>query len=206
VSALVGQTEVPGLVKAVVLRLLSLCEDAESPTAERDSGFGPVYSWSREARRRAVDERRAGRYERIYKQLRELIEGRSPGLTAAMATICAVLHAKMPHHSWTGFYFATGDRLHVGPYQGPVACQVLEGRGVCLEGVRTKRPVVVPDVDTFPGHIACDARSRSEIVLPVVKGGAVVAVLDVDSDKLDQFSEADVEPLERILSLLQPYL
>ena len=153
-----------------------------------------------------MDERRAARYKRIYEQLRGLIEGKSPDLTAAMATICAVLHAKMPHHFWTGFYLVAGDRLHVGPYQGSVACQVLEGQGVCLEGVRTMKPVVVPDVQAFPGHIACDARSRSEIVLPVQKDGEVVTVLDVDSDRPDQFSEEDVEPLERIVSLLQPYL
>lgn len=153
-----------------------------------------------------MDERRAARYERIYEQLRGLIEGKSPDLIAAMATICAVLHAKMPHQFWTGFYFVAGDRLHVGPYQGPVACQVIEGRGVCLEGVRTKEPVVVPNVHAFPGHIACDARSKSEIVLPILKDGEVVGVLDVDSDKPDQFSEADVGPLEKILSLLQPYL
>ncbi|MCX7682495.1 MAG: GAF domain-containing protein, partial [Anaerolineae bacterium] len=80
-----------------------------------------------------IDPARAGRYERIYAQLQELIEGRSPNLIAAMATICAVLHHKMPHHSWTGFYFVHhGDELHVGPYQGPVACQVLRGGGVCL--------------------------------------------------------------------------
>ena len=78
-----------------------------------------------------IDARRAGRYERIYDQLEDLIEGNSPNLHAAMATICAVLHHKMPHHFWTGFYFvASDDRLHVGPYQGPVACQILEGRGV----------------------------------------------------------------------------
>ena len=153
-----------------------------------------------------MNERRAARYERIYEQLRGLIEGKSPDLIAATATICAVLHAKMPHHFWTGFYFVAGDRLHVGPYQGPVACQVLERIGVCLEAVRTKRPVVVPDVHAFPGHIACDARSRSEIVLPVLKDGAVVTVFDVDSDKPDQFSEADVAPLEKILLLLEPYL
>ena len=153
-----------------------------------------------------MDERRAARYERIYEQLRGLIEGKSPDLTAAMATICAVLHAKMPHHFWTGFYFVAGNRLRVGPYQGPVACQELEGQGVCLAGVRTREPVVVPDVDAFPRHIACDARSRSEIVVPILKGGEVVAVLDVDSDKTDQFSEADVGPLERVLSLLEPYL
>ena len=153
-----------------------------------------------------MDERRAARYERIYGQLRDLIEDRSPDLVAAMATICAVLHAKMPHHFWTGFYFVAGDRLHVGPYQGPVACQVLEESGVCLEAVRTRRAAVVPDVDAFPGHIACDARSKSEIALPIMKDGAVVAVFDVDSDEVEQFDDADVLALERILSLLGPYL
>ncbi len=154
-----------------------------------------------------MDERRAARYERIFEQLRGLIEGRSPDLSAAMATVCAVVHAKMPHHLWTGFYFvAYDDELHVGPYQGPVACQVLRGQGVCLHSVRTKVPVVVPDVEAFAGHIGCDSRSKSEIVVPILKGGEVVAVFDIDSDKPDQFSEADVAPLEKILSLLGPYL
>ena len=153
-----------------------------------------------------MDERRAARYGRIHEQLRGLIEGKSPSLTAAMATICAVLHAKVPHHFWTGFYLVAGDELHVGPYQGPVACQILRGEGVCLHASRTRAAVVVPDVDAFPGHIACDARSKSEIALPVVKDDRAVAVFDVDSDRLDQFSEADIEPLRRILSLLDPYL
>jgi GAF domain-containing protein len=136
-----------------------------------------------------------------------LITGKSPSLTAAMATICAVLHAKMSHHSWTGFYFvASDDELHVGPYQGPVACQVLQDHGVCLHCVQTQEPVVVPDVEQFPGHIACDSRSKSEIVLPVIKSGQVVAVLDIDSHKLAQFNEADIAPLAKILSLLHPYL
>lgn len=153
-----------------------------------------------------MNERRAARYGRIYDQLRDLIEGKSPDLIAAMATICAVLRAKMTHHFWTGFYFVEGDRLRVGPYQGPVACQLLEGGGVCLEAARAKRPVVVPDVHAFPGHVACDARSKSEIAVPVLKDGKVVAVFDVDSDEVDRFSEADVEPLVKILSLLDPYL
>jgi GAF domain-containing protein len=159
-----------------------------------------------------IDRRRAGRYERIYAQLAELIEGKSPNLTAAMATICAVLHHKMPHHFWTGFYLvASEDRLHVGPYQGPVACQVLEGRGVCLHCVHTGKPVVVPDVEQFPGHIACDARSKSEIALPVIRRSSgeeseVIAVLDVDADDLHQFDADDIPPLEKILGLLQPYL
>ena len=157
-----------------------------------------------------IDKRRAGRYERIHAQLKDLIEGKSPSLVAAMATICAVLHHKMSHHFWTGFYFvsvASGKtELHIGPYQGPVACQVLRDRGVCLHCVRIKEPVVVPDVEQFPGHVACDARSKSEIVLPVKKGDEIVAVLDVDSEKLAQFDEDDVEPLAEILNLLEPYL
>lgn len=149
---------------------------------------------------------RAARYARIYEQLDGLITGRSPTLTAAMATMCAVLHAKMPHHSWTGFYFAAGDELHVGPYQGPVACQVLRETGVCITCLRTAQPIVVPDVHAFPGHVACDPRSRSEIAVPVLSADRVVAVLDVDSHLPAQFSEADVAPLARILTLLDPYL
>lgn len=149
---------------------------------------------------------RAARYGRIYDQLRDLIVGKSPNLVSAMATVCAVLHAKMPHHSWTGFYLAVGDELHVGPYQGPVACQVLRETGVCITCLRTARPIVVPDVHSFPGHVACDPRARSEIVLPVLKVGRVVAVLDVDSHQPAQFSEVDVAPLARILTLLDPYL
>jgi len=154
-----------------------------------------------------IDPKRQGRYERIYEQLQRLVEDKSPNLLAAMATICAVLHAKLAHHSWTGFYFVAGeDELHVGPYQGPVACQVVKGRGVCLHCIQTKQPVVVPDVEQFPDHIACDARAKSEIVLPVMKENRVIAVLDIDSHKLTQFDEDDVAPLAGILSLLQPYL
>jgi GAF domain-containing protein len=151
--------------------------------------------------------RRAGRYERIHSQLAGLIAGDSPSLIAAMATVCAVLHGKMPHHSWTGFYFLVGgDELHVGPYQGPVACQVLRGGGVCLHCARTRQPVIVPDVEMFPGHIACDPRSRSEIAMPVLSGERVVAVLDIDSAEPAQFDEDDVAPLAGILDLLTPYL
>ena len=154
-----------------------------------------------------IDSRRPDRYARITAQLRDLVDGKSPTLMAAMATMCAVLHHKMPHHFWTGFYFVAGeDELHVGPYQGPVACQVLQGRGVCLHCARTQAPVIVPDVEQFPGHVACDSRSRSEIALPVMHGDRVIAVLDIDSDKLAQFDEDDVAPLAEILDLLQPFL
>jgi len=154
-----------------------------------------------------MQEGRAARYKRIYEQLEGLIAGRSPNLTAAMATICAVLHAKMRHHSWTGFYLVAGpDELHIGPYQGPVACQILRGGGICLECVRTRSPIVVADATSFPGHIACDPRSRSEIALPVFRGRDVGAVLDIDSRSPAQFDVADLEPLRTILSLLEPYL
>jgi len=150
---------------------------------------------------------RLSRYERIYQQLEKLIVGKSPTLDAAMATICAVLHAKMPHHSWTGFYYvASDDELHVGPYQGPLACQILKGSGVCLDAVRTNIPVVVRDVREYPGHIACDPRSRSEIVIPLMMDDSPVAVLDIDSDKVRQFSGEDIEPLERIVRLLEPLI
>jgi GAF domain-containing protein len=153
-----------------------------------------------------IDRYRSGRYERIYRQLEPLI-GSSPNRIAAMATLVAVLHAKMPHHFWTGFYTVhDADTLYVGPYQGSVACQVLSGGGVCLQCARTAQPVIVPDVEAFPGHIACDARSKSEIAMPVIKEDRVVAVLDIDSDKLAQFDQDDVLPLERILALLQPHL
>ena len=154
-----------------------------------------------------ADQERIERYGRIQRQLEELIKDKSPGLIPAMTTICALLHAKMPHHFWTGFYFvASKDELHAGPYQGPLACQVLKGRGVCLHCAKTAKPVVVPDVDKFAGHIACDSRSRSEIALPVSKKGKVIAVLDIDSDNPGQFDEYDIEPLEKILTLLNPFL
>ena len=154
-----------------------------------------------------MDNQRASRYERLYQQLRGLIEDKSPTLQAAMATLCAVLHAKMQHHFWTGFYFVgSEDELHVGPYQGPVACQILTGQGVCLHAVLTQAPVIVSDVEAFPGHIDCDSRSKSEIVIPLIKDGDVLAVLDVDSSELNQFTDADVEPLTKILELLNPYL
>ena len=154
-----------------------------------------------------TDKRRVDRYERIYLQLQDLVQAQSPTLTAAMVTICAVLHHKMPHHSWTGFYYLVSDsEMHIGPYQGPVACQVLKDTGVCLHSARTGQPVVVSNVHEFPGHIACDARAMSEIVLPVMKDDAVIAVLDIDSRELEQFTDDDIAPLVKILELLQPFL
>ncbi|HPF70984.1 MAG TPA: GAF domain-containing protein [Candidatus Krumholzibacteria bacterium] len=149
----------------------------------------------------------AARYERIARQLHELYTT-GPKATddpvARMATACALLHHKMPHFFWTGFYLLKGGRLVVGPYQGPLACAVLPGpEGVCWACCRDGRAIVVPDVHAFPGHVACDERSRSEIVVPLHDAsGAVVGVLDVDSSEPDAFGEADRAGLERIAALV----
>jgi GAF domain-containing protein len=149
--------------------------------------------------------RLANRYERIYTQLRELLPKSRDGV-AHMATVAALLHHKMPHYFWTGFYLLRQKRLVVGPYQGPVACQVLEGpEGVCWAGVHREETLIVPDVHRFPGHVACDSRSSSEIVVPLfTEDGKVWAVLDVDSTRLDAFSDVDADWLEKITGLLRP--
>jgi GAF domain-containing protein len=149
------------------------------------------------------DKKKEGRYGRIYKQLAELTVKTEEPLSR-MASVAAVLHHKMDDFFWTGFYLLKGDKLHVGPYQGPVACQELESRkGVCWAAIERGEAVLVEDVHAFPGHIACDARSRSEITLPVRnKDGEIVAVFDVDSDRPAAFTETDRTHLSRILGLI----
>jgi L-methionine (R)-S-oxide reductase len=149
------------------------------------------------------ERKKDGRYRRIYGQLEELT-GKTAEPLARMASICAVLHHKMDHYFWTGFYLLKNGKLIVGPYQGPVACQELEPRrGVCWAAVDRGEAVLVPDVRVFPGHIACDSRSRSEITLPVREhDGRIAAVFDVDSDRPEAFSETDLHHLEKILALV----
>lgn len=147
--------------------------------------------------------RKAGRYERITNQLAELTE--KPGTPLSrMATIAAVLHHKFDHFFWTGFYLLEDERLIVGPYQGPVACQELvKGKGVCWAAIMRDSAVIVPDVTKFPGHIACDPRSRSEITLPVKDSNNTIrAVLDIDSNKPDQFDDTDSHFLFNIIYLI----
>ena len=123
---------------------------------------------------------------------------------ARMATIVAVLHHKMDSFFWTGFYFLKSGELTVKTYQGPLACQVLQKHsGVCWAGIDQKRTLVVPDVHKFPGHIACDSRSRSEIVVPVkTHEGKIAGVLDIDSKAIDSFDATDAEWLEKIVNLI----
>lgn len=143
------------------------------------------------------------RYQRIYHQLQELLTI-TENKVSRMATVAALLQAKMPHFFWTGFYILTKGELIVGPYQGPLACQALEKKtGVCWAGIIGQKTIVVPDVHKYPGHIACDGRSNSEIVVPVFDDqNTVWAVLDVDSRRFNAFCEADKEWLEKIVRLI----
>ena len=143
-----------------------------------------------------------GRYQRIISQLEGLLTKTNDPI-ARMATIAAVLSHKFDYFFWCGFYFLRDDKMIVGPYQGPVACQVLQGTGVCLAAVKERKSIVVPDVHKFPGHIACDSRSNSEIVVPVRDhDGNIIAVLDVDSASLNSFDEIDRVYLENITAMI----
>jgi GAF domain-containing protein len=124
---------------------------------------------------------------------------------ALMATINSVLSHRFPHYFWTGFYRMCGDRLVVGPYIGTVGCLQIElGRGVCGTAAQRRETIVVPDVSQFPGHIACDPNSKSEIVVPVFdRERNLVAVLDVDSDRPGAFDDDDRKGLERIVALFE---
>jgi len=148
-------------------------------------------------------QKRSGRYTRIQAQLKELL-GKSDNLLSRMATINAILYHKMDGFFWVGFYLLKDGRLLVGPYQGPVACLELpKNKGVCWEGINLGKSVIVPDVHQFPGHIACDSRSQSEIVIPVRdKDNTIIGVLDIDSDRKNYFDTLDAERLERIVNLL----
>lgn len=126
-------------------------------------------------------------------------------VTATLANTAAILKEYLPHFFWVGFYFPQKDHLLLGPFQGPPACVKLAmDRGVCATSAREKRVVLVPNVHEFPGHVACDERSNSEIVVPVFdRQGELRAVLDVDSARLNDFDQVDVQGLEKIAGLLQ---
>ena len=141
-------------------------------------------------------------YRLLERQVASLLEGEAD-VIAKMANVAAVLHETFGFW-WTGFYRVAGDELVLGPFQGPVACMHIPfGKGVCGTAWKRNETVVVPDVEQFPGHIACSSASRSEIVVPVHgPDGAVTAVLDIDSDRLATFDEEDKVWLERIVTHL----
>jgi L-methionine (R)-S-oxide reductase len=148
-------------------------------------------------------EKKAARYSRIYTQLEELLQ-KSNDIEARMATVIAVLHHKMDGFFWTGFYLLNNGKLIVRKYQGPVACMELkENTGVCRACINKRETIVVEDVHLFPGHIACDSRSNSEIVVPFFSGeGEIIGVLDIDSARFKNFDSVDTEWLEKILKLI----
>jgi len=141
------------------------------------------------------------RYEALLPQVASVVEGESD-LIANMANVAAMLHETFGFW-WTGFYRVEGEELVLGPFQGPMACtRIRKGRGVCGTAWAKAETQVVPDVDKFPGHIACSSASRSEIVVPVFQDGTVIAVLDIDSDRLATFDETDRHYLEQVVQLL----
>jgi L-methionine (R)-S-oxide reductase len=146
---------------------------------------------------------KAQRYAAVAEEIASVLDG-EPNLVARMATVSSMLAAAFPQYFWTGFYVVDPgkpDELVVGPYQGTLGClRIAFGRGVCGTAARTRQTQVVDDVSAFPGHIACDSRSVSEIVVPVVDAqGHLIAVFDVDSDQPAAFDGLDAEWLERIL-------
>ena len=141
------------------------------------------------------------KYALLYKQVTALVESENDTI-ANMANVAAMIHYTFGFW-WTGFYRVSGEQLVLGPFQGPLACsRIAYGRGVCGTAWKEERTQVVPDVEQFPGHIACSSASKSEIVVPLLKDGIVVAVLDIDSEHLDTFDETDRLWLERIVELL----
>lgn len=140
-------------------------------------------------------------YQNLLPQLKGLLEGETD-LVANMANITAALKEQFGW-LWVGFYIVKNDELVLGPFQGPVACtRIKKGRGVCGTSWERATTLIVPDVEKFPGHIACNSLSKSEIVIPILKNNTVVAVLDVDSAELSQFDETDKKHLEQIVKLL----
>lgn len=147
---------------------------------------------------------KAEKYRELLMQADGLVSGETDPI-ACMANVAALVHEAFGFW-WTGFYRVCGDELLLGPFQGPVACvHIGYGRGVCGTALKERRTVVVPDVEQFPGHIACSALSRSEIVVPVFRDGEVVAVLDIDSRELNTFDDTDARWLERIVALLPSF-
>ena len=148
---------------------------------------------------------KAEKYRTLLPQIEALIDGERD-LIANLSNIAAALKQTMDFF-WVGFYLVKGDQLILGPFQGPIACTRIDyGRGVCGHAWKEKKTVIVPNVEEFPGHIACSSASQSEIVLPAFKDGNVALVLDVDSNKLNDFDSRDQEGLEKLMRIIERIL
>lgn len=145
---------------------------------------------------------KASKYQTLVPQIEALISG-EPDLIANLANIAAALKQSM-NFFWVGFYLVKNNELVLGPFQGPIACtRIALGKGVCGASWKEKKVFIVPNVDEFPGHIACSSDSKSEIVLPAIKNGEVTLVLDVDSDTLNDFDETDALYLKQVMTLIE---
>ena len=134
-------------------------------------------------------------------EARALLTGERDRIANA-ANVAALVYHSLPDLNWAGFYFMQGGELVLGPFQGKPACvRIALGKGVCGTAARDRKTIVVPDVDAFPGHIACDSASRSEVVVPIVTGGKVIGVLDVDAPILNRFSGDDARMLEELVQV-----
>jgi GAF domain-containing protein len=144
---------------------------------------------------------KAEKYQSVIPQIKALVEG-EPDVVANLANIVAALMEQFGWF-WVGFYLVKENQLVLAPFQGPVACtRIRKGRGVCGASWEKAETIIVPDVEKFPGHIACSSKSRSEIVVPVIRDNKVMGVLDVDSDQLAAFDELDKQFLEEIVDLI----
>jgi len=154
----------------------------------------------------AYDGKLTDQYDTLSKQLKALLED-EPNRIANLSNASALLGQFLDRINWVGFYLMEEGELVLGPFQGLPACvRIAVGKGVCGTAVAKKETIVVPDVHAFPGHIACDAASQSEIVVPIIKHGEVVGVLDIDSPEKDRFSEEDREGLEKFVGVLVNYI
>ena len=145
---------------------------------------------------------REEQYKSLLPQIKAVVEEETD-VIANLANTCACLKEQF-NWLWIGFYLVKGDELVLGPFQGPLACtRIRKGKGVCGTSWANKETLIVPDVNTFPGHIACSSLSLSEIVIPVIRNGEVVAVLDVDSERYNEYDETDKKYLEEIVSYLK---
>lgn len=142
------------------------------------------------------------RYRQLLPQVKALVADESD-LIANMANVCGALKFSMEGFFWVGFYFVKCGELVLGPYQGPVACTRIQiPNGVCGKAAESMESIIVPDVEKFPGHIACSSLSKSEIVIPIIRNGKVLAVLDVDSDRLNMFDKTDEKYLSEICAMI----
>lgn len=149
-------------------------------------------------------DKKQSRYQRLYKQISDLIKESSNNPISNMSTIAAILHHKIEYFFWTGFYLLQDGKLQAGPYQGSLACiNLAKDKGVCWAAINQKKTIVVPNVHEFPNHIACDSRSLSEIVIPIKNSSnEIIGVMDVDSSTVNSFDEIDAQWLEKIADLI----